>query len=214
MTGQSRSDEQALVASSRQFHARHRGGGAAGAGLAVQRRERAPGGNRQRDRDRPAVLSPGRPRVAPGRAGRDPALAAASDHPRRHLRGLPAARPGAAPAVGHGPGAAALCRPAVSLHLALGRAVVGGVHLDRRRQRSGGAVQRLAVERRRHGADAAAGRPAAAGRGRAIAERRGHRRHAPAVAVPGRAGPAALARRLAATPSAGGRAWSIAPPSC
>ena len=55
-------------------------------------------------------------------------------------------------------------------------------------------------------ADAAAGRPAAAGRGRAFAERRGHGRHAPAVAVPGRADPAALARGLAATPSAGGGA--------
>src|SRR5882757_7403106 len=82
----------------------------------------------------------------------------------------------------------------------------GSIHLDRRRQCSGGAVQRLAVERRRHGGDAAAGRPPAAGRGRALAERCGHDRDAPAVAVPRRADPAALARRLAATPPARGGA--------
>ena len=91
-------------------------------------------------------------------AGRHPALAAASDDLRHHLRRLSLARAGAAASLGHAARPAALCRPAVPLHAALDGAGLGDLHLGRRRQCGGGAVQRLAVEHHRHGADAAAGR--------------------------------------------------------
>src|SRR6266403_2252838 len=88
-----------------------------------------------------------------------------------------------AAAIGKCADAAALSWPPVTLHLAVDRAGVGCVHLDRRGQCPGGALQCLGIEHNRHVRNSVAGRFGAEVARRVLVERAAINRSGDAASV-------------------------------
>ena len=164
--------------------------------------------------DRADVLPAGRAAGAAGGAGRRAALAAACGGARQHVRAVPGAGADRAGDCAGAADAAAVGRAADAVRAAVDGAVLDRLHLDRPRQRAGGAVRGDRVEPARHPADAAAGRAAAERARRLLGARRGRHRGAASAAVRRRPACAALDRRMGRPQQAAGPAWSIAARSC